>query len=99
MVHLNGFGVCFALVVWLIGLYKGRGDRVIVCSMIGMAILVSCVALACSDGDFHPPLNYCKHRSSLARRRSGRLAGRPGLPVLSFRRHRNGQATPRSVIA
>jgi hypothetical protein len=56
--RLKRFGLCFALVAWLTCLYNGREDRVVLWSLIGAAIMVSCLAVAYRSGDFHQPLNY-----------------------------------------
>jgi hypothetical protein len=56
--RLSWFGLCFARGAWLTCLYNARNDRVVLWSLIGGAIMVSCLAAAYRSGDFHPPLNY-----------------------------------------
>jgi hypothetical protein len=56
--RLNWFGLGFSLLAWLACLYNARQDRLVLWSLIGGAIMVSCLAVAYQSGDLHPPLNY-----------------------------------------
>jgi len=56
--RLNWFGLGFTLLAWLACLYNARQDRLVLWSLIGGAIMVSCPAVAYQAGDLHPPLNY-----------------------------------------
>lgn len=51
-------GLGFTLLAWLACLYNARQDRLVLWSLIGGAIMVSCLAVAYQSGDLHPPLNY-----------------------------------------
>jgi len=56
--RLDWFGLGFTLLAWLACLYNARQDRLRLWSLIGGAIMVSCLAVAYQSSDLHPPLNY-----------------------------------------